>query len=225
MMLVLIIVIISVDLREAVGCALHCLKDCFAGELIPRCCDDMCIRIQFTDDINISLQFFSIDILCSGKNHTGSRGNLIIEEFLEVAVVDLGSGRINDSAVAVKFESFDCLDGKKDIGQFAYTGGFNDDVIRVETLHNLFQGFFEGTLQGAADASAVDLSDFNACFFQETAVNADFTEFVFYEDNFLTLEYILDQFLYQSSFACSEKAGDYIYFSHLLLPSFCENII
>ena len=87
-------------------------------------------------------------------------------------------------------------------------------MVRMIFIHNLLQCFLEITLQRAADAAAVDFGDFNAGFLQETAVNSDFTEFIFNQDHFLSCEYIFNQFLNQGCFTGPKKTGYYINLCH-----------
>ena len=217
-MFILIFIVIIFKLTEifgeTVGRADHRVVYGFAAQLIPRCGDDAGIRIEFTDDIHIRLECFFICHLCSGENDTGGGCDLIIKEFTEVLVIDLASLRVNDSAVAVEFQSFHGLDDFQNVGEFADTGRFNHDMVGIEFLHNFFQRLLEVTLQGAADAAAVDFGDLNACFFEEAAVDTDFAEFIFNQDNLLSCKYVFDQFLNQSCFTGSEKAGNHIDLSH-----------
>ena len=78
-------------------------------------------------------------------------------------------------------------------------------MIRMILFNYHLQGFLEVTLQCAADTAAVDLGHFDAGFLQETAVNADLTEFIFYQDNILARKYIFDQLLDQGRLAGPQK--------------------
>ena len=201
--------------RETVSGSGHGIEDDLAVELIPRCGDDAGFRVQFPDDGHIRFQLGRIDVLGPGQDDTGRCCDLIIEELLEVLVVDLAAGSVHNRAVAVDFQAFHRADCPQDVGELADTGRFNQDPVRMIGLNDLVQGSLKVTLQCAADAAAVDFVDLDAGFLQETAVNADFAEFVFYQDNLFTLEDILQQFGNQSCFSGAEKSGNYIYFCHV----------
>ena len=61
-------------------------------------------------------------------------------------------------------------------------------MIRPTLFCKHLQCFLEITFQAAADTPAVDLTDLNAGFLEETSVNADLSVFIFHQDNFLPVE-------------------------------------
>ena len=87
-------------------------------------------------------------------------------------------------------------------------------MVRFICFHDLFECFLEVTLQCTAYTSTIDLIDNDTCFLQESAINTDFTEFVFYKDYLLAGKYLFDQFLDQSCFACTKESADNINFCH-----------
>ena len=107
-----------------------------------------------------------------------------------------------------------------DIGQLANAGRLDNDVVRVELLHNLLQRLSKVADQAAADASRIHLSDVDARILQETAVDTDLTEFIFDQDNLLSCEHIADKFLDQCRLPCSKETGNNVNFSHVSIPSF-----
>ena len=213
--LFVLILIFAEVCREAVGGAGHGVKDDLAVKFIPRGGDNPGIRIQSPDDGHVSFQLCPVDILGTGQDYTGGCGDLIIEEFPEVLVVDLAAGSVHNGAVAVDFQAFNRTDGPQDIRELADPGRFDQDPVRMVGLHHLVQGRLKVTLQCAADAAAVDFVDLDAGFFQKTAVNTDLAEFVFHQDNLLTLEDILQQFGNQSCFPGPEEPGNNIHFCHV----------
>ena len=217
---VLVIILIFAEiLRESVGTSGHRIEDGLSAEFIPRCGDDAGIRIQFPDDGDIICKLLFGNALSTGENNACGSRNLIIEEFLEVPVIDLGTVAVHDGGVAGEFQSVHGFYCPQDIGEFSDTGRFNDDPFRLIGLNDLFEAFFKITLQCAADTSAVDFPDLNAGFLQKAAIDSDFTEFVFHKHDLLAREYFLDQFGDQCCFSGSEKAGYYINFCHDI-PSF-----
>ncbi len=117
------------------------------------------------NDIKILLDHSFIGHLCLGQDHAGRSSDLIIKEFFEVLVIDPASFRIHNSTVAVQFQSFDRLYDLQDIRELADTGWFDHDPVWMIFRYDLLQRCLEVSLQCAADASAVDFIDHNACFF------------------------------------------------------------
>ena len=180
--------------RESITGTCHCLEDRLACQIIPRCSDDACFRIQLMDDIHCSLQLLIGYHLCSGEDDTCCCSDLIIEELLEVPVIDLASCSVHNSYITVEVNAFDRTDRFQDIGKLADAGRFDHNPVRMIVFKNLLQSSLEIAFQCAADASAVDLRDLDTGFLQESAVNTDFSEFIFNKHDLLTREYFFQQF-------------------------------
>ena len=210
--------------RESVTGSCHCFEDRFACQIIPRCGNDACFRIQFMDDINSCLQLLIGYHLCPGEDHTCCCSDLIIEELFEVPVIDLASCSIHNSYITVELNAFDRTDRFQNIGKLADTGRLNNDPVRMIVFKNLLQSSLEITFQCAADASAVDLRDLDSGILQESAVNTDLSEFILNKYDLLTREYFFQQFCYQCSFSGSEKTGYNINFCHNSVFSFAQSL-
>ena len=188
-----IIVIFSEIFREAAGCTGHRIEDCLSGKLIPWGGDDSRIWVQLTDDFCIRLKLCLVHILGFGKNDAGCSCDLIVKEFLEIPVIHFAASCVDHSAVAVQFNPADCFHCPQDIGKLSDPGRLNDDPVRMIGIDDLLQRLLKITFQGAADAAAVYFADLNAGLLQESSVNADFAEFIFYKDYLLAMENIFDQ--------------------------------
>ena len=105
------------------------------------------------------------------------------------------------------------------IGQLAHAAGFDNDPVGIELFNDLLQGLAKVAHQRAANTAGVHLRNVDACILEEAAVNANLTEFVFDENQLLTLITLLDHLLNQSSLACAEKAGVNIDCCHVKTPS------
>jgi hypothetical protein len=215
MMVFLFVLFLFGKLREAIGASAHGVIDCLAAQFIPRSGDDTGAGVEFTDDRKILCQLFIRDVLRAGKNDAGCGCDLIIKEFPEVAVIDLAAVCVHHSGIARKLKTVNGLDCPQNIGKLSDTGRFYNDPFRLVGFHDLLQAFFKVTLQRAADAAAVNLTDLNAGFLQKSAVNSDFTEFIFYKYDFLSGKYLADQLGDQGSLAGAEKAGHNINFCHM----------
>ena len=205
-MFVLFFVFLFAKFREAAGAAAHRVIDRLSVQIVPGRGDDSCGAVQLTDDCDILCQLFLTHILCAGKNDTGRGCDLIIKEFLEVPVIDLAAVRVYDGGITCQLQPVNSSDSPKDIRELSDTGRFNDDPFRGIGIQYLFQTGLKIPFQGTADTAAVDFPDFNSGFLQKSAVDADFSEFIFYQYDFLACEHVLDQFGDQGCFAGSKKA-------------------
>ena len=88
----------------------------------------------------------------------------------------------------------------------------------MKLLHHLFQRFRKIPNQAAADTAGIHLRDIDPGFLQKSAVDADFTEFIFDQNNLLTGEHILNQLFDQCCLTCPKKSRDDIDLCHN--PSF-----
>ena len=80
-------------------------------------------------------------------------------------------------------------------------------------LDDLLQRGGEGADEGAADAAGVHLGDLDARVAQEAAVNGDLAELVLDEDELFVLIALRDELADERGLACSEEAGENVYFS------------
>ena len=197
----------------------HCVIDCLTAQLIPWSCDDGGVLIEFADDFNVLMEHIMCTFLCSGKNDTCCSRNLIIKELLEVSVVCLASFRIYNCGIAAAFQTFYRSYDRKDVSQFSDTGWFNDDMVRCICFNNFSESFLEVALQCTAYASAIDFIDNDTSFFQESAVNTDFSKFIFYKDYLFACEHFSDQLLDQSCLTGTKESAYNIYFCHNIQTS------
>ena len=85
-------------------------------------------------------------------------------------------------------------------------------------IHDFAKGFTEIPDQGAADASGIHFTDLDAGFFQESAVDADLSEFIFDQYDLLACKRLGEQLFDQCCLSGSEEAGNNIDFCHLTHP-------
>ena len=152
----------------------------------------------------------------TGEDDGGSGFDLVVVELTEVLHIDLHLACITDSHGVAQSDLVigDLFHSGNHIGQLADTGGFDDDPVGVILLDHLRQRLAEVAHQGAADAAGVHLGNVDARILQETAVNADFAEFVFNENQLLSLIGFLNHLFDQRGLTCAQKAGVNINFRH-----------
>ena len=72
-------------------------------------------------------------------------------------------------------------------------------------IHDFAKGFAEIPDQGAADASGIHFTDLDAGFFQESAVDADLSEFIFDQYDLLACKRLGEQLLISVVFPAPRK--------------------
>ena len=157
------------------------------------------------------------DLVGSGQNDRAGIFNLVDKKLAEVLDIDLALGSIYNCDCTVQFHlgTF-CriLDGLHDVRELADAGGLDENSLRRIGAHHFTQRCTKISHQRAADAAGIHFTDFNAGFFEESAVNADLAEFILDQDDTGARECILKQFFDQGCLSGSKKTGNNINFRH-----------
>ena len=163
---------------------LHCLYDLLTCELIPGGSDDGGVFVGGAQQLNTFLQLIFFHAAGSGEHDAVGVFYLVVEKFAEVLHVHFALVCIDDGGIAVEnqFVGVDILHSLDYVGEFAYAGGLNKDAIGGIFRKDFFQGFAEISHEAAADTAGVHFRNFDACILHETAVDADFAEFIFNEN-------------------------------------------
>ena len=204
----------------------HGRDQLFTSQLIPGRCDDGCLLVVLAQHCHSSIQFGLRHRIGAGQNDGRCGFNLIVVELAEVLHIDFHLTAVHNSHSIAQSDliSHNLLHSTNDIGQFAHTGGFNDNAVRIVLLNNLSQSLAEIAHQRAADTAGVHFSDIDAGILQETAIDADLAEFIFDENQLLSLIGLLNHFLDKGGLTCTQKTGIDINFhkntfhSHNFLP-------
>ena len=212
MMMVMLVVMLDL-LHEGIGHG-HLLdggKDGLAVQLVPGGGEDGGIGVLLTEHGNRLLQLLSGQLLSTGEDDGAGGLHLVIIELTEVLHVDMDTGGIAHSHIAVKLHFGNILHGllhsADDIGQLTHAGRLDEDTVRLELLIHILEGLGEIANQRAANAAGGHLGDLHTGFLQKAAVNADLTEFVLDQHQFLPGIGLSQQFFDQCGLACAEKAG------------------
>ena len=210
MLVLLFVLVIILNEREINLHALHGIQNLFAAELLYRCGDDRCLRIQLTDQRQRFLNLRVCRLRCIHTTQDDRAGSLdlILEKLAEVLQIYLCLCDIDNRRRAVQFKirgSGILLDCTDDIRKLTDTGGLDDHAVRMILVNDLLQRNAEIADQGAADASGIHLLDLNARVLQETAVDSDFTELILNQHDLLSLQSIRKELLDQRSLACTQK--------------------
>ena len=196
----------------------HRIQDLCACELIPGSCDDRGFFVDTAKKFDALMELVFVHSVCSGENDAVCMLDLIVEELTEVLHIHFALICIDDRCIAVEYEivRMDILDSLDNVGELADARGLDEDAVGSILLENFFQRFAEIADEAAADASGVHFRNFDACILHKSAVNADFTEFVFDQHEFFTCEGFADEFLDECCFSCSEKTGEDIDLCHVI---------
>ena len=206
----------SVQLSGKGGDLFHRGEDLRSVQLIPRCGDNDCVRILFTQESNGIGNLLLGAGLGVAENDSACMGNLIVIELAEVFHIHLALVGVGDSSVAVQHHVI----GKhgfhrtNNVGELAYTRRLDEDTVGSILGNHLCQRFGKVAYQGAADATGVHFVDGDARILQEASVNADLAELILDEDNLLSGVCFGQEFFDQRGFTGTQKAGEYIDFGH-----------
>ena len=202
------------------GLSFHGSDQLLTGELPPGGGHNGSLLIVFPQHCHSSIQLGLRYRIGTGEDNGGSSFDLVVVELTEVLHIDLHLAAVNNCNCVAQRNIIggDLLHSADNIGQFADTGGFNNDAVRIVLLNDLGQCLAEVTHQRAANASGVHLGNIDAGILQETAVNADFTELIFNQNQFLSGIGLLDHLLDEGGLTGAQKARININFhkKHLL---------
>ena len=236
LMFVIIVVIMMVSAHRAdtfffkklchhVVLLFHSLKDRFAADLIPRGCNEHCVLVVLTDELDCFLLLLLIHNACSAEDYGSGMFDLIVEELTEVLHVHLALCNVYYGNKVINRDA--CLFGNiinrsDNVRKLADARGLDDDSIGLEFVLYLNKCLSEITDKCTADTTGVKLVDRNACVFEESRIDSDLAEFVLDEYELLALVGLIDQFLDKCGLSCSEESRKNINFCHLtvLLTTF-----
>ena len=176
-------------------------SDLCAGELLPRCGDDLGVVVDLADQFDRGVELALGDVAGTGQDDGAGILDLVLVELLEVLEVDLALAGVDDGNSAADLGALDLLDSSNYIRELADAGWLDEDTVGGELVDDFLQRGAEVADQGAADAAGVHLGDLDAGFFQESAVDADLSEFILDEDELLSIVAIGDELLDESGFS------------------------
>ena len=219
MVVLMVMMVLMSQFRQFLGqgyLTVHSLQQLSAGQFVPGGGNDGSVGIMLAQHFHGLVQLGLGNGIGTGQDNGSGGFHLVVIELTEVLHVDLHlAGIYHSHGVAQShIVGGDLLHSTNDIGQLAHTGGFDDDAVRMVLVNNLGQSLTEVTHQAAADAAGIHFGDVDAGILQETAINADLTEFIFDQNQFLTCIGFLDHFLDQGRFTCSEESGVNVDFCH-----------
>ena len=176
-------------------------SDLCAGELLPRGGDDLGVVVDLADQLDRGVELALGDVAGTGQDDGAGILDLVLVELLEVLQVDLALAGVDDGNSAADLGALDLLDSSHYVRELADTGWLDEDTVRRELVDDFLQRGAEVADEGAADAAGVHLGDLDAGFFQESAVDADLSEFILDEDELLSVVTIGNEFLDESCFS------------------------
>ena len=188
-----------------------------AGQFLPGGGDDGGGLVVLAQQSHGILQFLFAHAGGAGQHDAAGVGDLVVEELTEVLHIHLALARVGHGGKAVEDGLFhlQTLHGADDVGQFAHTGGLDEDAVGMVLLQHLTQCLSKVAHQTAADAAGVHLGDLDAGILQKAAVDADLAELVFDEHQFFALIGFLNEFFDQRGLTRAEKTGKDIDLGHV----------
>jgi hypothetical protein len=229
MVMVLLVMVVTMATMMIMLCqilrsrilTLHRLQQLCARQLAPRGRNQRCRTVVLSEQRHSGIQLCLRNGIRAGKDDGGSGLNLVVIEFAEVLHVNLNLACISNGNRAAQHNivSGHLLNSSNHVRQFAHTGRFNHDPIRMIALNNLHQSLAEIAHQTAADAAGIHFRNIDTGILQKTAVNSDLAELVLDQNQLFTAVAFLNHFLDQSRLSGAKKAGvniDNCHYSHLL---------
>ena len=129
------------------------LKDLYSGEVIPGCCDDLCVIVDLADESYCLIELILSDIACTAQDDRSCILDLVLIELLEVLEVDAALGSVDNCNCSADLCSFDALNGSNYVGELAYAGRFDEDPVGSELVDYVLQGCAEVADKAAADTA------------------------------------------------------------------------
>ena len=204
---VVVVVVLSADgadlllVQQLLGqgvAVLHGGEELRPGEVVPGGSDNGGRGVLLPQQGNRLLQLPGGELLGAAEDNGPGVLDLVGVEFAEVLQVDPALGgvghRDGTAQNHLRHRLRHALDRPDHVGELAHAGGLDEDAVRVELVHHLFQGLAEVPHQGAADAPGVHLRNLNARVLQKAAVNADLAKLVLNEHQLLALQGLVQQF-------------------------------
>ena len=174
---------------------LHGLQDLLAVQLLPGGGDDGGVGVVLPQQLHGVQQLLFGHASSAAEDDGGSVLNLVVEELAEVLHIDLALGGVGhgDEGVELDVLAVHPLDCADDVGQLAHAGGLNEDAVGLELEEHLLQSLAEVAHQAAADAAGIHLGDLHPGVLQEAAVDANFAELIFDQNQLFPLVGLLNQ--------------------------------
>ena len=190
------------------GCAtIHSTQQLGAAELIPGSGHDGSVVIVFPKHFNCLMKLLLGNTIGTGQHDCGSGFHLIVIKLAKVLHINLDLTCIYHRNGIAQGHTLYLFHRCDHIRQLAHTGGLDDDAFRGIGIQRLPQSLTKIAHQGAANAAGVHLRNIDTGILQKTAVNADLTEFVLDQHQLLSCVCLLNHFLDQGGFTCTQKAG------------------
>ena len=145
--------------------------------------------------------------------------NLIGEELAKITGIHFCFAGIDHGDFRADLRTVHAFNSRSNIRKFAHARWFNQDPVRRIIRNHLFQRFCKVADQCTADAAGVHLCNLYTGVLQKTAIDRDFTEFVFNQNQLLPGVSFLNEFADQGRFACSKKSRKNVNFRHEYVSS------
>ncbi len=192
----------------------------FPIQLIQRCCNDRRLLVMLTNQGNRLINFLLRCLVCTCQNDGSRILNLVDKELTEILKINSCLCRIHHrhgaSQLHVRNLCRRLFDGTHHIIKLADAGRLDQDALWLIVLHHLLQRGIEIPYQRAANAARIHLTNLNTSFLQKAAVDADFTELIFNQNNLCACQCIRNQLTDECCLAGTKKPGNNIHLRHRL---------
>ena len=188
------------------GGSFHSGKDILAVQFVDRRGDDGRVVVVFFD---VGERFFDFRLrgdVRVAQNDAVGVFELVKEKFAEVFGVHKAFFGVYDRRFGIDLNTVQAFFHRGgDVRKFAHARRFDNDTVGVKFFGHFFERFGKIADQTATNATAVHLRDFYSGVFQKTAVDTDFAEFVFDQDDFFSVIRFFYELFDQSGLPRTEK--------------------
>ena len=118
---------------------LHCRQNHSTIQLVPRSCNDGCLRIFLPNQMESKLQFFGRNTIGTTKHDATRMSDLIIVKLAEIFGVNFALGSVNNGCKAIQLYiiGFHLLCGTNHIAEFTDAGRLDQNTVGSKLLQHL----------------------------------------------------------------------------------------
>ena len=199
------------------GFLLHSGEDLRTVQLIPISGYDHCICILLPQKGHALCQFRLAHTGGMAEDNSTRVLHLVVEKLTEVLHIHFALLGVHHGGKAVQLDlvGVDILHRTDYVAQLSHAGGLDQDALGGVVVDHLLKGTAEIAHQAAADTAGIHLRDLHTGLGEEGGVHADLAKLVLDQHQLFRVVRLGDQFLNESGFAGTEKAGKNINFSHV----------
>ena len=200
--------------------SLHRFKQVSARKLRDRRCDRECVGVMLSHKLKRLSELCLGGLVCVAENYTARVLYLVVKELAEVLHIHLALVCVHYDGKAVELNilSSRFLYRADNVAELTDSRRLDKNSRGLIFLNYLLERFAEIPNERATDTARIHLGDIYSRVLEKSAVNTYLAEFVLDKHHLLTRVRLAYQLIYKRGLSRTEKARNYIYFSHFIFP-------